>query len=182
MGRRCWPHLCRPKASCTGFDGTFGVTSNRCTNGCAHAHSEQVQFADSFIGQRSFRDVSSMSPVYADPLLSRISNCTTTVEIGEKSLYVIMDLHSVVWFVSSRLHPPDRPPRKQRSGPLKSMVSPFVVIDQTATRWRAAVKDATRVAILNRLGSVTADPPAVTASASNSGFKLAGLMPWLQMN
>ena len=61
LGCRCWAHLCRSNASPIALGGSLGITSSRCTNGCDHAHSEHFHFADSLVGNRILRVVSSMS-------------------------------------------------------------------------------------------------------------------------
>ena len=58
LGWRCSVHLCRSNASSTAFDGTLGVRSRRCTNGCDHAQFEHLQLADSFVGPRILRATS----------------------------------------------------------------------------------------------------------------------------
>ena len=61
-------HLCRSNASSVALGGTFGMTSSRCTNGCDHAQSEHLHFADSFVGDSILRVVSSM-PTTLRPFL-----------------------------------------------------------------------------------------------------------------
>ena len=52
--------MCRLKASSIAFDGTFGTSSSRRTNGCDHAQSEHLQFEDAPVGHRIFRVVSTI--------------------------------------------------------------------------------------------------------------------------
>lgn len=60
LGCRCSLHLCRWNASPVALGGSFGITSNRCTNGCDHAQSEHLHLGDSLVGDRIVRVVSSM--------------------------------------------------------------------------------------------------------------------------
>jgi len=58
LERRCSVHLWRSNASSIAFEGTCGISSSRRTNGCDHAQSEHLQFADPFVGSRIVRVVS----------------------------------------------------------------------------------------------------------------------------